>query len=504
MADARVTAMIVASALFMQNLDSAAVVTALPSMARDMGEEPTRLGVAITSYLVALTVFIPVSGYIADRFGAKRVFLIAIALFGAASMACGFSNSLMELVAARVVQGMAGAMMVPVGRLLLLSGIRKDEMLTAMTWLTMPAMIGPISGPPLGGVLTDLFGWRSVFWINLPVAVIGLIMVAWKIEPLPRTDPGPPDVKGLVLVGGALATLMAGIETIGRGIFPPGWPEGLMALGVVLTLWAIRHCRATPKPALDLSLLKIPSFRYSTMAGSLFRSGAGGIPFLVPMLLQVGFGWSASEAGFVAFATALGAFFMKPLTRPILRRFGFRNVIIGNGLLAVLGVASGAMFTPDWPIAAIFTVLALGGLFRSLQFTALNTLAFADTTRMQLSAATSFYGTAQQLAPALGVVLATASLEVARHVTGDAVLRPADFTAAFLVAAMVVLSSIPFALGLAKDVGSEVSGRKALTASGPDAEPAAPAQAEAATGAEQAALPKALAVETIEAERKPL
>jgi EmrB/QacA subfamily drug resistance transporter len=502
MADARVTAMIVASALFMQNLDSAAVVTALPSMARDMGEEPTRLGVAITSYLVALTVFIPVSGYIADRFGAKRVFLIAIALFGAASMACGFSNNLIELVIARVIQGMAGAMMVPVGRLLLLSGIRKDEMLTAMMWLTMPAMIGPISGPPLGGILTDLFGWRSVFWINLPVAVIGLIMVAWKIEPLPRTDPGPPDVKGLVLVGGALATLMAGLETIGRGIFPTGWPEGLMVVGAVLTFLAIRHCRTTPRPALDLSLLKIPSFRYSTMAGSLFRSGAGGIPFLVPMLLQIGFGWRASEAGFVAFATAIGAFAMKPLTRPILRRFGFRTVIIGNGLLAVFGVASGAMFTADWPIAAMFTVLALGGLFRSLQFTALNTLAFADTTRMQLSAATSFYGTAQQLAPALGVVLATASLELARHLSGDAVLRPADFTAAFLIAAVVVATSIPFALGLAKDVGSAVSGR-GLTASKPVSGQTASNPAEASDVPEHAPKPEARTVELSEAEEKP-
>ncbi|WP_424812550.1 MDR family MFS transporter [Roseococcus sp. YIM B11640] len=475
MADARVTAVIVASALFMQNLDSAAVVTALPSMARDLGEEPTRLGVAITSYLVALTVFIPVSGYIADRFGAKRVFLIAIALFGLASSACGFADSLTELVVARVVQGMAGAMMVPVGRLLLLSGIRKDEMLTAMTWLTMPAMIGPISGPPLGGLLTDLWGWRSVFWINVPVAIIGIVMVAWKIEPLPRTDPGPPDVKGLTLVGAALATLMAGIETIGRGIFPTGWPEGLVLVGLLLTGWAIHHCRHAERPAIDLTLLRIPSFRHSTMAGSLFRSGAGGVPFLVPMLLQVGFGWSASQAGFVAFATAVGAFFMKPLTRPILRRFGFRTVLIVNGLLATLGVASGAMFTPDWPIPAMFAVLALGGLFRSLQFTALNTLAFADVSRVQLSSATSFYGTAQQLAPAIGVVLATGSLELSRHITGHGALQPSDFTAAFLIAAAVVVMAVPFAAGLPRDVGSEVSGKKPLTAS--DATPPEPPQA---------------------------
>lgn len=460
MADARLTAVIVASALFMQNLDSAAVVTALPSMARELNEDPTRLGVAITSYLVALTVFIPVSGYIADRFGAKRVFLIAIALFGLSSAACGLANTLGELVAARVLQGMAGAMMVPVGRLLLLSGIRKDEMLTAMTWLTMPAMLGPILGPPLGGILTDLFGWRSVFWINLPVALFGFIMVAWKITPLPRMDPGPPDLRGLALVGGALATLMAGIETVGRGVLPPYWPGVLLAVGAALGVAAWRHCRRVEKPALDLSLLRYPSFRHATLAGSLFRAGAGGVPFLVPMLLQIGFGWGATEAGFVAFATAIGAFAMKPLTRPILRRFGFRNVLIGNGVLAAAGVAIGAGFTPAWPIALIFMALALGGLFRSLQFTALNTLAFAELPREKLSAGTSFYGTAQQLPPALGIVLATGSLEISRHMAGHEALLPSDFTAAFLIAALAVLASSPLFALLPKDAGSEVSGKR--------------------------------------------
>ncbi|WP_371819013.1 MDR family MFS transporter [Roseococcus sp. SDR] len=454
------TAVIVASALFMQNLDSAAVVTALPSMARELNEDPARLGVAITSYLVALTVFIPVSGYVADRFGAKRVFLIAIALFGLSSAACGLSNSLVELVAARVMQGMAGAMMVPVGRLLLLSGIRKDEMLTAMTWLTMPAMLGPIMGPPLGGILTDLFGWRSVFWINLPVAAFGLVMVAWKITPLPPANPGPPDLRGLALVGGALAAAMAGIETVGRGVLPDYWPSALLALGGVLGWLALRHCRRVEKPALDLTLLQHASFRHATLSGSLFRMGAGGVPFLVPMLLQVGFGWGATEAGFVAFATAIGAFAMKPLTRPILRRFGFRTVLVGNGLLAAAGVAIGAAFTPAWPIAAMFVVLAFGGLFRSLQFTALNTLAFADLPREKLSAGTSFYGTAQQLPPALGVVLATTSLEVSRHMAGHEALLPSDFTAAFLIAGLVVASASPLFAMLPRDAGAEVSGKR--------------------------------------------
>src|SRR3954447_21240161 len=215
-ADPRLIAAIVASALFMQNMDSAAVTTALPAMARDLGVEPARLGVAITSYLVALTVFIPVSGWMADRFGAKRVFMTAIAVFTLASVLCGRATGLGELIGARVLQGAGGAMMVPVARLLLLRQVRKDQMLNAMACLTIPAMIGPVSGPPLGGFLTDAFGWRSVFLINLPIGVIGLLLVAWKIPRLPPTDPGRPDTSGLLLVGAALALVMTGIETLGR------------------------------------------------------------------------------------------------------------------------------------------------------------------------------------------------------------------------------------------------------------------------------------------------
>lgn len=459
MAGTRTTAIIVASALFMQNLDSSAVVTALPAMARDLNEDPARLGVAITSYLVALTVFIPLSGYVADRFGAKRIFLMAILLFGTASAACGFANNLGELVAARIFQGMAGAMMVPVGRLLLLSGIRKDEMLTAMAWLTMPAMLGPITGPPLGGIMTDLFGWRSVFWLNVPVALVGFALVAWKITPLPAQNPGPPDIKGLVLVGGALATLMAGFETVGRGVLPDGMPAALLVLGGIVALLALRHCRRASRPAIDLTLLRFPSFHHATLAGSLFRAGAGGVPFLVPLLLQLGFGWSATQAGLVAFATALGAFAMKPLARPVLRRWGFRTVLAANGLLAAAGVAVGAAFSPAWPVALLFAALALGGLFRSLQFTALNTLAFADIPRERLSAGTSFYGTAQQLPPAIGVVIASTALEVSQHLAGRDALAVADFTTAFLVAGLVVASAAPLALRLPRDVGAEVSGQ---------------------------------------------
>lgn len=457
-ADPRMIAAIVASALFMQNLDSSAIVTALPAMARDLGEEPARLGVAVTSYLVSLTVFIPLSGWVADRLGAKRVFMAAIVLFTLASALCARSNGLAELVGARVLQGLGGAMMVPVARLLLLRQIRKDEMLSAMAWLTMPAMIGPIAGPPLGGFLTDAFGWRAVFLINLPIGVVGLALVAWKIPAVPPANPGPPDKLGLFLLGAALALFMAGLETVGRGVLPRFLPEAALLLGLAAGIAAIRHCRRAPRLALDLSLLAVPSFRHSVLAGSLFRIGAGATPFLVPMLLQVGFGKSASEAGLVSFATALGALAMKPLARPVLRRFGFRTVLIGTALLSAIGIAACAAFTLAWPLWAIFLVLALGGLFRSLEFTALNTLAFADLPRERLSAATSFSGTAQQLAPALGVVLATASLEAGTWLAGRGAVSVADFAVGFLVAAGVVVAAAPFFTRLGPDAGAAVSG----------------------------------------------
>ncbi len=457
--DMRVMAAIVASALFMQNLDSAAIITALPSMARDLGEEPARLGVAITSYLVSITVFIPLSGWVADRFGAKRVFMAAIAIFTFASILCGRSTGLGELVAARVFQGFGGAMMVPVARLLLLRRVSKEDMLSAMTWLTMPAMIGPISGPPLGGFLTDSFGWRSVFYINVPIGMLGLAMVAWKIPDVPPGDPGPPDIKGLLLIGVALALLMFGIETVGRGVFPRWLPPGALAVGLAVGVLAVRHCRARSRPAIDFSLLAIPTFNQATLAGSVFRGGAGAAPFLVPMLLQLGFHRSASAAGLVSFATALGAMAMKPLARPILRRFGFRAALAGNALLAAAGIAVCATFTAAWPVMAIFGLLALGGLARSLQFTALNTLAFADVPQAKLSAATSFFGTAQQLSPALGVVLATASLEASSALHGrQGLLTTADFSWAFVISAVVVAASAPFFTRLRQDAGGAISG----------------------------------------------
>ena len=256
----------------------------------------------------------------------------------------------------------------------------------------------------------------------------------------------------------ALALVMFGLETVGRHVVP-GWVSWSgLALGLVTGVAAVRHCRRVPRPAVDLSLFRVATFRDPAVAGSLFRTGAGAVPFLIPVMLQIGFGMSATQSGFVSFATALGAFAMKPLVRPVLKRAGFRQTLMVNGVIAAAGVAALALVSPGWPSLAIFALLAAGGLARSLQFTSMNTLAFADVPVERMSAATALYGTLQQLTPALGVVLATGTLEVSLALSGREALMPADFSLGFVVAALVVVLSVPLHARLPADAGAEVSG----------------------------------------------
>ncbi|MBB5692934.1 MFS transporter [Muricoccus pecuniae] len=457
-ADARRVAVIVASALFMQNLDSSVIATALPAMARELGTEPLHLSAAITAYLVALTVFIPVSGWVADRFGAKRVFMLAIAVFAIASALCGLSRGLGELVAARVLQGMGGAMMVPVARLLLLRRVRPEEVVRATTWLSMPGLLGPIIGPPLGGVLTDTLSWRAVFWINLPIAALGLLAV-WRFIPA-TSEARPPrlDLPGLALTGTALALLMFGAETAGRGVVHPALPPLALLAGAGLGWLAIRWSRRAPNPALDLGLFSVASFRIAVAAGSLFRIGAGASPFLLPLFLQLGFGASATLSGTVTLATALGAFAMKPMTSFALRRYGFRNVLVWNGAIVAVTLAACAAFEPAWPLPAVFAVLALGGLARSLQFSSFNALTYVEVPPGRLSSATAIAATAQQLFMALGVTWGAGWLAASAAAGGRAEPGVPDFAIAFLGAALPTLLASPLAARLAPDAGAAASG----------------------------------------------
>jgi EmrB/QacA subfamily drug resistance transporter len=457
----RLTAVIVACALFMQNLDSTVIATALPTMARSFDYDPVRMNVALTSYLLSLTVFIPASGWIADRFGTKTVFRTAIIVFTAGSILCGLSDSLFELVGARVLQGLGGAMMVPVGRLLLLRTAAKSELVAAMAWLTMPALLGPVVGPPLGGFIVSYFNWRWTFFINIPIGLIGLLAVSLFIKDFREPPKGAFDLRGLALTGLALVCGMAGLETVGRGLVSPELTEALITAGIAVGFLYYLHARRHPAPLLDFSLMKMPCFGLSFAAMMLFRTGIGAIPFLLPMMLQVGFGKSAAQSGLITFASSAGALVMKPAAQHALRLFGFRDTLIWNGVLSGVMLIACAAFRPAWPAAAIYLVLLVGGFLRSLQFTAYNTLAYGDVPRAQMSAATSLYTAGQQLAGTIGVSVGALALEVSRTLSRHATPEDADFSAAFVVVGLMTLAAAPIALFMPVTAGDDLTGRHA-------------------------------------------
>lgn len=456
----RRTALIVATALFMQNLDSAVIATALPVMAADFAVDAVRMSLALTAYMLGVAVFIPASGWAADRLGGKRVFLAAIALFTVSSALCGASRSLSQLVAARLLQGAAGAMMVPVGRLLLLRATPKSELVNAMAWLTMPALLGPVLGPPLGGAIASFGHWRWIFVLNLPVGVLGLVLVGRYITDVRPTTRGGLDGVGLLLCSVSLAAMVGAFETVGRGIVAP-WVvlamAGIAALSLALYL---RHMRSVMRPALELRLLRVPSFGVSVAAGTLFRFGIGAMPFLLPMTMQLGLGMSAAASGLVTLANGVGALAMKPAARPVLRRFGFRTTLAANAALSAAGIGLCALFAPGTPLWVLYAVLAGGSFLRSLEFTAFNTLAYADIAARRMSQATTLYSTIQQVSLTLGVGVGAGALEAAMALSGRAAPVAADFSVAFLVVAGLSGLAAPLCLLLPRGSGAEVSGHR--------------------------------------------
>lgn len=456
----RVVPMIVASGLFMQNLDSTVIATALPVIARSMGEDPLRLNLAITSYLLSLAVFIPLSGWTADRFGASKVFRLAIVVFTLGSVACGFADTLYELVAARVTQGMGGAMMVPVARLLLLKTVPKSELVSAMAYLTVPALIGPVVGPPLGGFIVTFFSWHWIFFINVPIGLLGIALVTWLVKDVREDDPGPLDLRGFVLSGVALAGLVVGLETIGRGAIPAWAPGALLVGGLLLGGVYLMHMRRVAAPIVDLTLLAIPTFRSAIIGSFVFRIGVGALPFLLPMLFQVAFGLSPLSSGLLTFASAAGAMAMKFTAGPIIRAFGFRRVLLGNIGISSLFLLLYGLFTPETSHLVVFAALLAGGFFRSLQFTATNTLAFADVPPARMSRATSLSGMIQQLSLSAGVAFGALVLHLSMTARGATELTTEDFLPAFLGVGLVALASACLYMSLPDDAGAEVSGHR--------------------------------------------
>ena len=455
----RLTALIVACALLMQNLDSTIIATALPTMARAFGAEPVQMNVALTSYLLSLAVFIPASGWMADRFGTRTVFRAAIAVFTLGSILCGRADSLGFLVASRVLQGLGGAMMVPVGRLVLLRTAPKHELVAAMAWLSMPAMIGPVLGPPIGGLIVTYFSWRWIFDINVPIGLLGIVLVTLFVEDVREPGAGKLDFRGLVLSGLGLSALLFGLETVGRGVVGPTLSFGMIGVGVLSWVLYWLHARHHPRPLLDFTLAREPTFAVGAFAGSLFRVGIGAIPFLLPMMFQLGFGDTAAQSGAITFASSAGALVMKPVAQRALRWFGFRDTLIWNGVLSAILLAVCAAFRPTWPAAAIYAVLLVSGFFRSLQFTAYNTLAYSEIPRARMSAATSLYSTMQQLCQVVGISIGAATLGIAMRLHGHDSPELGDFSVAFVAVAVVSLLAAPLSTMMPRGAGDEVAGR---------------------------------------------
>jgi len=458
--DYRLISLIVACAIFMEQMDATVLATALPTMARDFHVRAPAMSIAMTSYLLALAILIPVSGKVADRFGSKRVLNASIVVFVLGSILCSLTHSLPMMVAARLLQGAGGAMMAPVGRLILLSTVERRHLVSAMSWTLVPAFLGPLTGPPLGGFIVTYLDWRWIFYINVPIGMLGFWLVRRFIPEIRQhVRPSRFDLRGFALCGSSLGCLLFGFEMIGQDA-DLGYALCLLALGAVAGLGYLWHAKRRTDPVLDLSLLRIDSFRLSVISGSLMRVTQGAQPFLLPLMFQIGFGLSAVRSGQLVLATTLGAILTRSVTPPILRRVGFRRGMLANGILASLGYAVCAFFQPDWPFALMFVLLMGCGAFMSFQFAAYNTVAYEAVPTSRMSAANSFYTTLQQLMLSVGVCSGATILKLSMAVNHHPEPLRRDFSIAFLVVTLISLSSTRWHLAFAPDAGQELSGHR--------------------------------------------
>ncbi|HEV2523466.1 MAG TPA: MFS transporter [Candidatus Acidoferrales bacterium] len=455
-------AILVATAFFMENLDGTVIATALPQMGKSFHVSPVDLNIGMTAYLLMLAVFIPISGWVADRFGSRMVFVSAIAVFTISSVLCGLSSGIWAFTGARVIQGIGGAMMVPVGRLVVLRTTEKHNLIDAITFIVWPGLIAPVVGPPVGGFITTYFSWHWIFFLNVPLGILGMALSSLLIPNLKEDKVKPFDWMGFVLSALASVSFVYGMELVGRQSAP--WKTTAIYLGCGLALGArsIIHFRRGAAPLLNLDLLKIKTFAVTMSGGSLFRVAISVSPFLLPLMFQVGFGLNAFQSGLLMLGLFAGNLSMKAVTTPVLRRFGFRTVLTANGLLNAVCIASCALLFPRTPIAIILSVLFINGLCRSMQFTATGTLAFADIAKPEMSSATSFFSMITQLSMGMGVAVGAIALRVAGFLDGNSTGSPLtkEFHIAFLLVAILAVIATLDCFALEPDAGAAVSGHR--------------------------------------------
>lgn len=449
-------ALIVAVAWFMQNLDTSIINTSLPQMARTLGVTTVSVNIAITAYIVASAAFIPLGGWMADRYGARPVFAAAIVVFGLASVGCAGCTTLWELVLARVIQGIGGALMTPVGRIVVLRNSGTSQLLRAMSLITWPGLIAPVIAPVIGGALTTWFGWQWNFLLNAPIAVAGAVLVLAYIPDHREPDPKPLDRTGSVLIAAALTLTIYGLSQL-AGSTSPGMNLAILASGCALTAVSVWWFRRCAHPLVDLRPLRIATFAASTLyAGNLIRLAISATPFLLPLMLEVAWHLTPLDAGKIVLVYSLGNLIMKTITTPLLRAFGFRPVLVGNGIAVAVSIAACGLLNAGVSILVVDAVVFVAGAARSIEFTGINTLTFADIGPHERSAASTFFSMMQQVSMALGVAFAAIALHAA-HGAGPSGLTQADFTATFEVTAVVALVGALLMLRLRPDAGQAVT-----------------------------------------------
>lgn len=455
----RTTPLILATALFMENMDSTVIATSLAAIAADIGTDPISLKLALTAYLVALAIFIPISSWMADRFGARRVFRVAMLVFLVGSVACAVSSSLAQFVGARFVQGMGGAMMGPVARLVLVRTTPRNQLVDAMAWLTIPALIGPIVGPPFGGFLTTYFSWHWIFIINVPIGLLGIALVGLALPNEQRNRPRDIDGKGFVLAGLAFALFAFGCSVVSLPALPPIIGVIAAFAGIVLGYFYTRHALATEFPLLDLRLLKVRNFRVNIVAGTFFRLSQGATPFLFPLMLQLSFGLTPFESGMVTFASAIGALAAKFVANWIFANWGFKYPLVISTAVGAAGILVIGFYTPSTPIPLILGILVFTGFWQSTFWTGQNAFTFADIEDKDAGQANVMSQVWGQLMFAMGVALGGGTLELAHRLRGGEELALADFQIAFYVVAAVGVIATALFLRLPRNAGHQLTAK---------------------------------------------
>ncbi|MDX1875522.1 MFS transporter [Mycolicibacterium sp. 120266] len=443
----RKVALLVAGAFFMEILDASILTPAIPAIAGQFGVDAVDVNVAITAYLVTVAVLIPASGWMADRFGIRRVFIAAIAVFTLASVGCALSVSLPMLVGMRVAQGIGGAMMVPVGRLAVLRSSGKADLVRAIAVLTWPALAAPVLAPVLGGAIATLGSWRWIFLVNIPLGVIGFLLALRLIRGRPAPERTPLDWPGILALGGGVAAALIALERI--RVTGTDWLfVGACGTGaVVLLAAAVRHLLRTATPLVKLRVLRVRTLRITVSAGSLYRLVITAVPFLLPLQFQLQYGWTPFAAGLMVAALFAGNLTIKPITTPLMRTFGIRTVLLVNGVASVACFGLLAALRPGVPVAVIAVVLYLSGALRSIGFTAYNSLAFSDVDGDELTHANTLNASVQELAAGLGIALAALLLSLLT-----------SYALTFLVLGAVMAVTLVETLRLPGDAGAQVSG----------------------------------------------